>query len=135
MIIAKPLGMPTSIPPRKRRILIVEDEIAARDALYHVLSFHYEVIVASDGVEGVDLAAKLPPDLILSDVSMPKLDGFAMVRRIRAQLGRKVPVIFLTALNSPRAVIDGISAGARHFLTKPVNLADLERRVQRALGM
>jgi DNA-binding response OmpR family regulator len=135
-IIARQCGMPiTSIPPRKRRILVVEDEIAARDALYRVLSLDYEVMVAGDGVEGAEVAAKTPPDLILSDVSMPRLDGFGMVRRIRAKLGRKVPVIFLTALDSPRAVIDGISAGARHYLTKPVSLTELERRVQRALGI
>lgn len=113
----------------------MDDEEAARDALYQALCAEYDVVVAGDGVEGADLAAKLPPDLIVSDVSMPRLDGIGMVRRIRAELGRKVPVIFLTALDSPRAVIDGISAGARHYLTKPVNLSDLERRVRRAFGM
>lgn len=125
----------TSIPPRRRRILVVDDEAAVRDALFQALGARYDVTVAGDGGEGADLAAKVLPDLILSDVSMPRLDGFEMVRRIRAQLGRKVPVIFLTALDSPRAVIEGISVGARHYLTKPVNLTDLERRVARALGM
>lgn len=125
----------TSIPPRRRRILIVDDEAAARDALHRALSAHYDVLVASDGLEGAGLAAKTQPDLILSDVSMPRLDGFGMVRRIRAELGRKVPVIFLTAFDTPRGMIEAISSGARHYLTKPVNLSDLERRVQRALGM
>lgn len=123
-----------STPPRKRRILIVEDEAAVREALFLTLSASYEIVLAADGIEGADAALRFSPDLILSDVSMPRLDGFEMVRRIRAELGRKVPVIFLTALDTPRATIEGISAGARHYLTKPVNLGALERRIARALG-
>lgn len=121
--------------PRRRRILVADDEVGVREALYGALRVTYDVLLASDGVEGVELATKLPPDLILSDVTMPRLDGLGMVREIRQRLGRKVPVIFLTALDSPMAMIDGIAAGARHYLTKPVELADLEQRVRRALGI
>jgi DNA-binding response OmpR family regulator len=122
-----------STPPRRKSILLVEDDIAAGNAIAQVLGERYDVTVARDGVEGAEMAAKRPPDLIVSDVTMPRLDGVSMVRRIREQLGVKVPVIFLTALDSPTAVIAGIAVGARHYLTKPVDLNDLERRIGRAL--
>jgi DNA-binding response OmpR family regulator len=122
-----------SVPPRRKRILLVEDEIAAGDALAHLLGERYDVVVARDGVEGAEMAAKSPPDLIVTDVTMPRLDGVAMVRHIREQQGLKVPVIFLTALDAPIAVIAGIAAGARHYMTKPVDINDLERRIGRAL--
>ena len=123
----------TSIPPRRRRILLVEDDVAAGDAMAQALSERYDVSVARDGVEGADMAATFRPDLIVTDVTMPRLDGVSMVRRIREQLGSKVPVIFLTALDSPKDVIAGIGAGARHYLSKPVDLNDLEKRIGRTL--
>lgn len=98
------------------------------------LSDRYDVLGAADGMEGIEVAERFQPDLIVSDISMPRLGGLAMVKHIRARLERRVPVVFLTALDSPQAVIAGIAAGARHYLTKPVNLEDLDQRVQRLLG-
>jgi CheY-like chemotaxis protein len=121
-------------PPRRKSILLVEDEIAAAEVLARVLSSRYDVTVARDGMEGISMAGKSQPDLIITDVSMPRLDGVSMVRHIRSHLARKVPVIFITASNTPADVIAGIRAGARHYLSKPVDLDDLERRVARALG-
>jgi DNA-binding response OmpR family regulator len=114
--------------------LIVEDEPDCSDLLAQFLGALYEIIVARDGIEGVELAAKHEPDLIITDVTMPRLGGFAMVRHIRGSQGLRSPVIFLSALNAPTDVIEGISAGARHYMTKPVELVDLKRRVARALG-
>jgi DNA-binding response OmpR family regulator len=125
----------SSAPHRRRRILVVDDELAARDAISRMLEARFEVMMAADGIEGVQVAALSPPDLIVTDVSMPRLDGFGMVQRIREQHRRKIPVIFLTALDSPRGVVAGIAAGARHYLTKPVDLNDLERRICRAFGV
>jgi DNA-binding response OmpR family regulator len=129
--------MPTIPPaaPRRRRILVVEDEPTARNALAQVLSTDYDVTVAGDGIEGAEAAQRIQPDLIVTDVNMPRLDGREMVRRIRAKSGWKIPVIFLTALDSPADVIAGIAAGARHYLTKPVDISDLEQRVARVLGL
>ncbi len=123
-----------SAPPRRKRILIVEDELDCCDILAQFLSAQYDVVVAHDGVEGLEQAAKFPPDLIITDVSMPRLSGLAMVRHLRAKSGFRAPVFFLTALGAPNDVIAGISAGARHYLTKPVELSDLKKRVARALG-
>jgi DNA-binding response OmpR family regulator len=124
-----------AVDSRRRRILIVDDEVAARLALARLLSEDYEVMVAGDGVEGAEAALAFQPDLVISDVTMPRLDGLGMVRRIRAQQAYKMPVIFLTALDSPRDVIAGIAAGARNYLTKPIDIDELSRRVARALGM
>jgi DNA-binding response OmpR family regulator len=119
---------------RRKRILIVEDEQDSSDMLAQFLGALYDVVVARDGIEGVEQAEKFAPDLIVSDVGLPRLDGLEMVRHIRARTGLKVPVIFLTALGDPSDIIAGISAGARHYLTKPVELSDLKKRIARALG-
>jgi DNA-binding response OmpR family regulator len=123
-----------AVVPRKKRILVVDDEADCSDLLAHFFRNQYEVVIARDGMDGMEKAANSQPDLIISDVSMPGLSGVDMVRLIRVRLGLRVPVIFLSALNEPKDIIAGISAGARHYLAKPVNLADLKQRVARALG-
>ena len=117
------------------KILIVDDEEPTRRALVRILgaNSNYSVTVASDGVEGLELAKLDPPDLIVSDVTMPGLDGLKMVDAIRDALGRKVPVIFLTAKGGARDVVAGIQAGARHYLVKPIDIVDLEYKVSRIL--
>jgi YesN/AraC family two-component response regulator len=130
------LGMHIHVaPPRRKRILIVEDEPDCSDILAHFLGTLYDIVVAHDGIEGIELAAKYEPDLIIADVTMPRLDGVTMIRHIRGRQGLRSPVIFLSALGEPNDIIAGISAGARHYLTKPVELVDLKRRVARALGV
>lgn len=120
--------------PRKKRILVVEDEADSGDLLAHALGAQYDVVVARDGMEGVERAAEWQPDLVISDVSMPRLSGLDMVRHLRRKQGLKAPVIFITALNAPGDIIAGISAGARHYLRKPVEFDDLKKKVARALG-
>lgn len=117
----------------KKRILLVDDDPAALRVLAEALEDDYEIVTATDGIAGL-AAAATAPDLIVTDVNMPRLDGVEMIQRIRDQLGLRVPVIFLTAMDSPRDVIAGIAAGARHYMPKPVNLAQLEQRIARALG-
>jgi DNA-binding response OmpR family regulator len=127
----------TSIPPPpKKRILVVEDEPTAGNMLVRLLADEYEVELAGDGVEGLRRALTTPgPDLIITDVTMPGLDGVTMVERIRATTPRKAPVIFLTARGAAHDVVRGIHAGARHYMVKPVDIAELEKRIHRALGM
>lgn len=126
----------TSIPiPPRKRILIVEDDARARHMLALLLQDEYTVELAGDGVEGLDAALKMPgPDLIVTDVTMPRLDGITMIQRVRASSARKVPVIFLTARDDPKGVIAGIAAGARHYMVKPINLNKLEAHIKKALG-
>ena len=118
---------------RRKCILLVDDEADSSDILAQFLGAQYDVVVARDGLQGVEQAAKHQPDLIISDVSMPVLGGLDMIRLIRVRQGLKVPVIFVSGLGAPSDIIAGISAGARHYLTKPVDLQDLKKRVARAL--
>jgi DNA-binding response OmpR family regulator len=120
--------------PRRKRILIVEDEDDSSALLANFLAPQYDVVVARDGVEGIAEAKREAPDLIIADVSMPRLDGLAMVRHLRTREGLRAPVIFVTAMGAPSDVIAGISVGARNYLVKPIELADLKKRVARALG-
>jgi DNA-binding response OmpR family regulator len=120
--------------PRRHVVLVVDDDTASTDLLAKILRPRYEVMVANDGVQGFEMATKSRPDLIITDVTMPRLDGLAMVRLIRARLHSKLPVILLTGRNAAADIIAGIGAGALHYLTKPVNIADLESRVARALS-
>jgi putative two-component system response regulator len=128
------LQSPTHAQPRKS-ILIVDDDEAMRAALSILLSPSYRVILATDGLDGCVKANEPPrPDLIIADVSMPNLDGVAMVRRIRENVAlRRVPVIFLTAQMSPANLIAGLSVGAFAYLPKPTDAALLEKKVKSAL--
>ncbi len=117
-------------------ILIVEDDANTRTALTRWLEQDYDVVTASDGIEGLEIATTQdpPPDLILADVWMPRLDGVEMVTRIkRIESLRKIPAIFLTGQTSPVSVMAGLSAGARAYLPKPVDLEVLDRKVRSAL--
>jgi DNA-binding response OmpR family regulator len=121
--------------PRRKRILIVDDDTDSADALVQLLGDRYDTLVAGDGVEGAEKATTSSPDLIITDITMPRLDGLAMVRLVRARLSRKVPIIFLTGRDGPSDVVAGIGVGARHYLTKPVSADDLVRHIERALGI
>lgn len=123
------------LPPRRRVILLVDDEIDTTHALRQLLGDRYDILVAGDGMEGFETAQASSPDLIISDITMPRLDGLTMVRLLRARMLRKVPIIFLTGRDRPSDVVAGIGAGARHYLTKPVSPEELERYIERALGI
>lgn len=123
-------------PGQRARILVVEDDPSTRTALAQWLSHDYDVAVARDGLEGLEIATaqQPPPDLILADVWMPRVDGVEMVTRIKQiDALRRVPVIFLTGQTSPQSMIAGISAGARAYIPKPVDLDVLDRKVRSAL--
>lgn len=119
----------------KKRILVVEDDAAIVTMLKRVLGSAYEVDTAADGMDGLSRATRHPfPDLIISDVMMPRLDGYSMVARLRKTTNAKIPVIFLTAKNDPKSVVTGITVGARHYVTKPFKVDDLLDKVKRTLG-
>jgi DNA-binding response OmpR family regulator len=118
---------------RKKRILVVDDESDSSDMLAQFLGAQYDVVVAHDGLQGIEQAARCHPDLIIADVAMPGLTGLDMVRVIRMRHGLRAPVIFVSGLCTPHDIIAGITAGARHYLTKPLDLQDLKKRVARAL--
>jgi DNA-binding response OmpR family regulator len=119
--------------PRKSRILIVEDEPAIRTGLVDAFVYHgYEVDFAADGEAGLAKARSGKFDLVLLDVMLPKLDGFAVCSAIR-QDDREQPIIMLTAKSADEDVIHGLSLGADDYVAKPFSVAALVLRVASVL--
>jgi signal transduction histidine kinase len=113
-------------------ILIVDDNASARETLVSMLeSEKYQIELAKDGFQALQILSRLQPDLILLDVMMPGMDGFEVCRRIRAtpQLA-EVPIIILTALDDRASLLMGFEAGADDFLSKPADRYELQARVR-----
>ena len=117
------------------RILIVDDNPTNVKVLQTRLAAEgYEVLTAADGEEGLAAARQHTPDLILLDVMMPKLDGFEVCRRLRADAAFPfTPIIMVTAMADSKDVIAGLEAGGDEYLTKPVDHAALAARVRSML--
>jgi CheY-like chemotaxis protein len=127
---------PSAAPSASARVvMVVEDDASVREMVTRSLGAEYCVYEATDGVAALDMLARMnAPDLLLLDVRMPRMDGLTLAGRVRADARMKsVPIIFLSGLDAPRDVVNGINAGARHYLTKPFKMRDLVRRVDRAL--
>jgi len=124
----------TTHAPRKR-ILVADDDPAIGRLLERVLNREFDVVVASDGRGALALATQLKPHLMILDVMMPSMDGFALAAQVRLIPELKsTPIIFLTARDTPLDTIKGIQAGARHYLTKPFKIDDLTAKVKKTLG-
>lgn len=120
---------------RRRRVLVVDDDDAARNAIASWLAQEYDVSTASDGVEGLHRAQETLPDAIIADVQMPRMDGIAMVQRIRVlRAPALVPVIFLTGHSAPENVTAGFSVGGIGYLVKPVDLELLDDELRWAVA-
>lgn len=99
-------------------------------------NFGYDVVEASNGAEAVRLAEAETPDLILMDLSMPNMDGFATIHRLRRLLVlRDVPVIAVSAHTAKEIRDDALAAGCCDFITKPVRLEKLKAAVERFLPL
>ena len=108
-------------------ILVVEDDPTIRELVrLHLASANHEVITAADGLQGLQLAVSKLPDIIISDVQMPNMDGFGMLAAVRANdQTASIPVIFLTALDDREAFRKSMNLGADDFLHKPVKRNEL----------
>ena len=114
-------------------ILIVEDEHAvARGIQYALQQEGYEVQVARSGEEGLEIATREAPDLVVLDVRLPGIDGFEALRRIRAA-GAKMPILVLTARDDEVDKVIGLELGADDYLTKPFGLRELMSRIKALL--
>lgn len=115
------------------RLLVIEDEAPMRTALVETLKAEgYRVIGAADGPSGLELACTEPFDLVLLDVMMPGLDGFAVCRELRKR-GRPMPVLMLTAKGQVDDRVEGLDSGADDYLVKPFSLRELLARVRALL--
>ena len=114
------------------KILIVEDESDTSRLLeVYFKAKHHTVISARDGVEALELFAAESPQMVLLDICIPGLDGWHVLEAIRSQ--SPVPVLLLTALESPEDAVKGLELGADDYLRKPFQLDELEARIQAVL--
>ena len=115
------------------RLLIIEDELPMRTALKDCLEGEgYRVLTAADGEIGLERALKEKPDLVLLDIMLPKLDGFALCAELR-RLSLDVPVLMLTAKGQVQDRVSGLDAGADDYLVKPFSTDELLARVRALL--
>lgn len=122
-----------------KKILIVEDEAPLRNAVADILAFEgFTVFQAKNGQEGLDIALKEHPDLILLDLMMPVMDGLTMLEKLRADpdWGVSASVILLTNINDPEKVAQATEAGSYDFLVKSDwNIEDVVKKVKSRLGV
>jgi two-component system alkaline phosphatase synthesis response regulator PhoP/two-component system response regulator RpaA len=115
------------------RILAIDDEQDIHDLIKQGLAEH-EVLIASNGLEGLEKARHLVPDLVLLDVNMPEMDGFEVCRQLRANPDLAgVPVIFLTGRGELADKLEGFDAGADDYVVKPFDVVELGVRVRAVL--
>lgn len=118
--------------PAKNKILIADDNQANRELLEaYLATYDCETDIAVDGQDTLAKVKSFQPDLILLDVMMPKLNGFEVCQKLRADPAtKKVMVLMVTALNEAGDIERGVNAGTDDFVSKPVNKNELLKRVQ-----
>src|SRR5690554_3603913 len=114
---------------KKPRILLVEDEESLLEVILMNLKMEgYDVTVARDGKEAIDMARQARYDLCILDIMLPKVDGFTVCKTLRLD-NNKVPILFLSAKSSAADRVEGLKIGGDDYLTKPFNLEELLLRV------
>lgn len=123
-------------PSAGLQLLIVEDNNDVRDYLVSLLEDQYELYLAKDGQEGIDKALDLIPDIIVSDVMMPRKDGFQLLSELKADFRTShIPIVILTAKSSVESRIQGLKRGADAYLSKPFNQEELFIRIGKLLEL
>ena len=117
------------------RILVADDNSDMREYVARLLRQHWTVEVAADGFDALELARRTPPDLILSDVMMPRVDGFALIRELRGDSSTAaIPIILISARAGEEATAEGLRSGADDYLVKPFSASSLLVRVEAQLS-
>ena len=117
-----------------KKILIVEDVELNRDLLVQLLEDDYELVEASDGRQGLEVAGQEKPDLVLLDISLPEMDGYEVAARIRQTDGiESIPIIAVTAHAMAGDEEKALAAGCSDYLSKPIDEDELWSKVARLL--
>ncbi len=115
------------------RILVVDDDRAVREALRRALTLGgYEVQIAEDGEQALELVVQAVPEAVVLDVGLPGIDGLEVCRRVR-RLGNRVPILILTARDAVADRIDGLDVGADDYMVKPFDVGELKARLRALL--
>ena len=126
----------TQAPDQRPRLLLVDDEPTNLQVLRHVLQADYRLLFATDGARALQVAREQQPQLILLDIMMPGMDGYAVCRALKADPATAaVPVIFVTALNDSQDETAGFDVGGVDYLTKPVSPPVVRARVRTHLSL
>lgn len=126
-----------NLSPQNQRILIVDDTVKNLQVLGTILEKEgYQINVAQNGTQALEITSKVQPDLILLDVMMPDLDGFEVCKRLKADESvAHIPVVFLTARTETEDLVKGFEQGAVDYVTKPFNATELLVRVRTHLSI
>ena len=119
-----------------QKILLIEDNLDLRNIYaIRLIADHYDIVTASDGEEGLAKAISDSPDLILSDIMMPKVSGFEMIRLLKeTKSTAHIPVIFLTALSDPERQKESLQLGAdAYFVKSEVSIEDIVAEIHKFL--
>ncbi|RKG77516.1 response regulator [Corallococcus exercitus] len=130
------LGAGLALPPGRGRILVADDNADMRGYVSGLLAPHWDVRTVADGEAAFQAGLEWKPDLILSDVMMPRLDGFGLLKKLRADVRtRGIPFIMLSARAGEEARIEALQAGADDYLVKPFSARELQARVDSQLQL
>lgn len=118
----------------KIKVLLVEDETTLAMIIKDTLDGNeFEIILAANGEEGIARYTSEKPDIIVSDIMMPDMDGFTMVKKIR-KTNQTIPVLFLSARSAANDVVEGFETGGNDYLKKPFGMAELIIRIKALLN-
>lgn len=120
--------------PETTKILVVEDEkMLLKTIQFRLKKEGYEIITAENGREAINILKNEVPDLIISDIMMPFINGLELVKHVKENCSDKIPVILLTTLRQEQNVMKAFELGADEFMTKPFSPSELVVRVRRVL--
>lgn len=126
----------TAPQDHRPRLLLVDDEPTNLQVLRHILQADYRLLFATDGARAIEIAQQQRPDLVLLDVMMPRMDGYAVCRALKADpRTAPIPVLFITALNDHDDEAKGLNEGAVDYLSKPVSAPVVRARVRIHLSL
>ena len=126
----------TQAPDQRPRLLLVDDEPTNLQVLRHILQADYRLLFATDGERALQVAREQRPDLVLLDIMMPNMDGYAVCCALKADAATaSIPVIFITALNDSQDETAGFDVGGVDYLTKPVSPPVVRARVRTHLSL
>lgn len=120
---------------QKPILLVVEDDKDIRTFIQSIFKEEYKLVEASNGKEGIDIAMKFVPDIIISDIMMPILDGIEMCNTLKTDIRTShIPIVILTAKSGDKNEIQGLTSGADAYVTKPFNVEKLKIRVEQIIA-